>query len=314
LSDPLVSVVMATYNHVEGLDYTIQSMKAQKFKDFELIIIDDASTDGTWEYLTQLDFPLLRAHRHLQNKGQTAALNFGLKLASGKYIARQDDEDISHSTRLQRQVEFLDKNDKVALVGTQLDWMVKTGELIRHFEYPTVHGNIVERLQEKNSFAHGSVMMRNEAVKKLGGYREEFRLAQDYDLWLRISENYQVANLDKTLYRMRFSTRMASVRRNGEQQAYAELAQLLARERAEQGDEVSDVKRLAAAIEKRYRKANPLTQRIRIARNYVSWAQRLLWWGEPSSKYAWSLWSQAMRAWPFSIPAWKYAARRVLKS
>ena len=314
---PLVSVVMAVYNGVcegeDGLAGTIESLRSQTFRDFELIIIDDGSTDATWEWLSRLEFPRLRVHRNTTNRGQTASLNLGLSMARGRYIARHDAEDISLPERFEKQVAFLEKHAEVALVGTQVEWMDRAGETVRRFEYPTDHEAIIERLKRKNSFGHGAVMVRREALDKTGPYREAFRLAQDYDLWLRLSERYRVANLPDVLYRMRFSARMASVARNGEQNAYAELARRLAAERAEHGEEKTDLPTAVEAIRERYDRMNFLSRRIERARNYINWAERLLWWGGPAARYAWPMWSYALSEWPLNPRIWKFAARQALR-
>lgn len=313
MSNPLVSVVLATYNSVEGLQRSIESLRKQTYEPFELIVIDDGSKDGTWNYLSQLDFPRMHAHRNIPNKGQTASLVYGIGLANGTYIARHDAEDVSHPTRLEKQVDFLEANPDIALLGTQTDWIVKSGKVMRRFQRPTEHDEIVEWLAKKNAFWHGSVLFRREAFKVAGGFREAFLLAQDYDLWLRMSEQHRVANLPETLYRMRFSVNMASVKRNDEQKAYAKLAQHLAAERNSYGAEQTDLEAAASRIRRRFRRMDPITKRYKRAHNYVEWAERLLWWGGPSAQYAWPMWKRALRTWPFSVRVWKFAARETLK-
>jgi glycosyltransferase involved in cell wall biosynthesis len=311
LPEPLpLSVVIAVHNGETSLPATIECLRGQTFLDYELIVIDDGSTDHTWEYLSGLEIPRFRAHRNIANRGQTAALNQGLAMAQGRYVARHDDEDISDPKRLEKQVAFLDDHPEVALVGTQVAWIDAGGELVWQFEYPTEHQAIQERLKEKNSFAHGSVMIRREALDQVGGYREAFRLAQDYDLWLRLAEQYQVANLPETLYKMRFSAQMASVARNAEQAAYAHLARQLAAERAESGEEKTSLEDAGGEIAARYARMSALARRAEQSRNYVNWAERLLWWGEPAARYAWTMWSYALLAWPFDLRVWKFAARQ----
>jgi glycosyltransferase involved in cell wall biosynthesis len=306
-------VVIAVYNGEESLPATVESLRAQTFLDYELIVIDDGSTDHTWDYLSRLELPRFRAHRNLTNRGQTAALNQGLELAQGRYVARHDDEDISEPTRFEKQVAFLDDHPEVALVGTQVVWVDALSQPVRRFEYPAEHDAIRERLKGKNSFAHGSVMARREALDQAGGYREAFRLAQDYDLWLRIAEQHQVANLSETLYKMRFSVQMVSVVRHSEQVAYAKLARQLAAERAEVGKEKTSLEAAGDEIAARYARMNALARRAERANNFINWAERLLWWGGPAANYAWTMWSYAFVAWPFNLRVWKYVAREVRK-
>lgn len=309
-----VSIVMAVYNDIAGLPPTLASLRGQTFTDFELIIVDDGSTDATWESLSKLDFPRLRLLRLARNRGQTAALNAGVKLARGEFIARHDADDESMPERFAKQVSYLDEHPGVALVGAQLDWIDGEGALVHHFDYPTEHDAIRGRMRAKNSFAHGSVMVRREALAGVGGYREPFRLAQDYDLWLRIAEKHAVANLPETLYRMRFGPEMASVRRNDEQNAYAALARSLAEERAAEGKETTSLEQAALKIAVSYGSLGKVARRQQRAVNYANWAERLAWWGGGARAHVWPFWRRALRAWPLSVRVWKAAARLVLRS
>jgi len=309
---PTVSVVMSVYNEAADLLTTLDSLRNQSFADYEVIVVDDGSTDQTWQLLTGLDWPRLRLHRNLTNRGQTPCLNLALSMARGRYIARHDAQDVSAPTRFEQQVAYLDKHPSVAVIGCQVDWVDRAGQVVRHFDFPIQHKEIVARLREKNSFAHGAVMVRREALDRVGLYREEFRLAQDYDLWLRLAEMAKLANLPERLYTMRFNARMASVARNAEQNAYATLARQLAAERAEHGLERTDVAAAADALEARFRRANWFVRRVDLATNYLNWADRLLWWGAPASQYAWTMWAYALMACPIVPRVWKYLAREIL--
>jgi glycosyltransferase involved in cell wall biosynthesis len=301
---------MSVHNEGARLLPTLKSVEEQTFTDIEMIVIDDGSRDDTWQILSLVDRPHFRIHRQA-NRGQTAALNLALSMARGRYIARHDAQDVSLPERFARQVAYLEANPKTALVGAQVDWIDGAGRLIRHFDYPTGSTEIKSRLKEKNAFGHGSVMIRRAALDEAGIYREAFRLAQDYDLWLRLAEKFEIANLPETLYQMRFSARMASVARNGEQAAYAGLARRLAAERAENGQEQTDVTAAGGEIVARYARMGYLARRAERGRNLVTWAERLLWWGEPASHYAWPVWTYGLLAWPFSIRLWKFAARQL---
>jgi hypothetical protein len=309
-----VSIVMAIHNDAADLPPTLASLRGQTFAAFELIIVDDGSTDSTWEALSSLDFPRLRLLRLERNRGQTAALNAGIALARGEFVARHDAADESTPDRLAKQVAYLDEHPDVALVGSQLDWVDSKRKPVRHFDYPTGHEAIRERLRTKNSFAHGSVMVRREVLAGVGGYHEPFRLAQDYDLWLRIAEKHQVANLPETLYRMRFGPEMASVRRNDEQNAFAALARQLAGERTEHGKEITSLEEAALAIIVQYGSLGGVARRRQRAVNYAGWAERLAWWGGGASAHAWPFWRRALWAWPLSVRVWKTAARLILRN
>jgi glycosyltransferase involved in cell wall biosynthesis len=313
LSDPLVSVLIAVYNGREGIGPTLESLNRQTFRDFEVILVDDGSRDGSADLAESLGYRWLRVIRLERNIGQTAALNAGMRTAHGEYIARHDVEDISHPARFEEQVAFLKTHPRAGMVGCAVEWLDDQGNLIRRFDYPTEDRAIRERLKEKNSFGHGAVMFRREAGEALAFYRPDFRLAQDYDLWLRLSEGWETANLPDVLYSMRFSPTMASVRRNAEQNAYAALARQLAAERAEFGEEKTDPGPAAEAIHKAYRSGGKVSIRKAQAQNYAEWARRLNHWGGSARRYIPRLWWAGFRAWPFSLALWRAAARLTLR-
>lgn len=195
-----VSIVMPTYNAAPHIGDATQSILSQSYRDFELIIVDDGSTDGTLDIIDSFDDKRITLINR-SGSGITGALNRGLREASGKYIARQDGDDISHPDRLEKQVSFLKEHPKVALVGTASKIIDENGRLIdkRHvLRQPTI-----DDLVQKNRFIHGSVMMRRDAVESVGGYDETFKYTEDYDLWLRIAEKHPVRNIDEFLYNLR---------------------------------------------------------------------------------------------------------------
>lgn len=199
---PRVSVVMAVRNGGPYLEKAVDSILAQTFTAFEFVIIDDGSTDSTPEVLQryQAADPRVQVH-HQENAGLTASLNRGCGRARGEYLARMDADDIAFRDRLERQVEFLDRHPQVALVGSAVVRIDELGREIKPSGCPTSHAEIVRALAEYNCFTHPTVMLRKAMLAAVGGYREAYRQAQDYDLWLRLAERYQLANLaDPLLY------------------------------------------------------------------------------------------------------------------
>jgi len=139
---PLVSVVMAVYNGEPYLQYALDSILGQTFRDFELIVIDDASTDRTDEILSGYDDPRIIIISNETNLGQTVSLNKGITIASGKYIARHDADDISHLDRFQSQVDFLNQNPRIGLLGTSYEIIDFSGQTIEIAILPTTNDEL----------------------------------------------------------------------------------------------------------------------------------------------------------------------------
>jgi len=158
-------------------------------------------------------------------------LNKGLKLARGEYIARQDADDISMSERLEKEVEFLEQNRNVGLVGTDYFLINEKDKIIDTINCLTESKDLKEKLLKGNQFGHGSVMFRRECVEKIGIYRKEFKYAQDFDFFLRISDMYNIANIPDPLYKWRVNIESISVKKKILQDKYALLAIELAKER-----------------------------------------------------------------------------------
>lgn len=197
---PKVSVLMPVYNGDRFLPDAIDSILKQTFTDYELIIIDDASTDNSWQILREyasLD-ERIRLFRNQDNMGLAAALNRGLKVAKGEYIARMDQDDISLPERFATQAAFLDTNSDVDVLGsaTQIidEWGELTVKIVRH---PTRHYIIFWALCFYTPFVHPSVMFRKNIVESVGGYDEIPFANEDRDLWTRLSSIAQFANVDK---------------------------------------------------------------------------------------------------------------------
>lgn len=197
---PTVSVILPTYNAAPYVQEAVESVLTQTFNDFELLVIDDGSTDGTVDTVRGFNDERIELI-HRDGSGITGALNHGITEASGTYIARQDGDDRSAPERFEMQVEFLERNPDVGLVGTATDIIDESGRVVdrRHvLEHPSV-----DDLLEHNHYVHGSVMMRRNAVEAVGGYDETFEYTEDYDLWLRIADEYAVRNIDEFLYALR---------------------------------------------------------------------------------------------------------------
>ena len=206
-----VSVIMAAYNGEAYIEESVRSILGQTFKNFEFIIVDDGSTDGTVEKIQQIDDPRLRIVRQ-GNQGQTSALITGIQQAKGDLIARLDDDDCSLPDRLLRQVEFMNANPKVNLCGTR--FKEKHGEslLPQRVYFAQTNAEIKKVISFYNPFAHSSVMFRRDAYFKVGGYDKNFIICMDYDLWIRLMDVGEVYNIDEAFTVIRLHNNSVSMR------------------------------------------------------------------------------------------------------
>lgn len=231
---PRVSVVLAVYNGERHLEAALRSVLDQGVRDLELIVIDDGSTDRTpaiFEAMRQSDPRIVVVAQ--QNRGLAASLNWGIAMARGAYVARQDADDLSLVDRLGRQVAFLDAHPAVAAVGTGADVIDEAGQVKGALTVACGPDAVRQGLQSLRSTpVHGSMMMRKSALDALGGYRDAFAVGQDYDLWLRMSERFAIDNLPERLYQWRLDHGGVYATRRATQLMYAGIALAFSRERA----------------------------------------------------------------------------------
>ncbi|ODS37371.1 hypothetical protein BEH94_07800 [Candidatus Altiarchaeales archaeon WOR_SM1_SCG] len=231
MKDPEVTVLMSVYNGEKYLREAIDSILNQTFKDFEFLIVNDGSTDKTAEILKSYDDHRVKIINNKKNIGLTKSLNKGLKVARGKYIARMDADDISMHERLEREIYFLETHQDYAVVGTFLKILDEDSEVIRHLERPIKDADIREFLNNDNCIPHGSVMVRKACLLDVGFYDESIARSQDYELWLRLSEKYRLANIPEYLYAWRAHKENIESRYRSEQVGFVEMAKEKAIER-----------------------------------------------------------------------------------
>jgi len=210
---PKISVIMSVFNIKEYVVESIESILNQTFKHFEFIIIDDGSSDKTREILKSLKDSRIRLIFNEKNIGLTKSLNKALKLARGEYIARQDGDDISLPQRFERQLEFLDKNPEIKVIGTFGYSIDKKGEILRKETFPVYPEEIKKNLIIKNPFLHPSILIKKEVLQEVGGYNEKFTTTQDYELWFRILKVSKGANLPLFLLKKRYLPNMISLKK-----------------------------------------------------------------------------------------------------
>lgn len=229
---PTVSIVMAVYNDPEGFVQAYESIKAQTLQDYEFIVINDGSTDeATGQTISEYSAAQWRDGRmrgwsNERNLGLAASLNEGVERSRAPLIARQDSGDLSHPERLARQVAFMQAHPEVVLLGTGARMIDSRGQVIapviRHYD----DADLRRALRENNAFTHGSVVFRKAAFEQVGGYDEYFPATQDYDLFVRLAQVGQVANLPDVLYDWRFNPHSTTFARFRKQYAYRQVVRL----------------------------------------------------------------------------------------
>ena len=214
--EPIVSVLMTTFNGAgfngagfngagfNGAGFinaSIASILAQSFSEFELIVVDDGSTDATAQVLAGILDPRLRVLRQAVNGGVVAARNAGFLAVRGRYVAALDHDDLSHPERLAHQVAYLDAHPEVVLVATEIEIEEAAGR--RHApDHPTGGDPALIRwlLHVDNPLTWSSVMFRSDAVRRLGAFmRPDYELADDFDLYHRLLMVGEIARLDEVL-------------------------------------------------------------------------------------------------------------------
>jgi len=225
---PLVSVIMTVYNGERFLQEALDGILGQTFADFELIVVDDASTDSTPALLAACTDPRVKIVTNRTNIGPYRAANVGLESAQGELIARHDADDVSLPERLEIQVARMNSQKSLVLLGTSYHVVDDRGRILETSLLPTENSDLQARLEKGNIFLHGTFMMRRDALERVGGYREYFPVSQDYDLSLRLAEQGEIANIPEPLYLFRFHSSSISRNKRELQLACRQLAWSLA--------------------------------------------------------------------------------------
>lgn len=217
MSLPLVSVVMPLYNAAAFLKEAIDSVLHQSFQDFELILINDGSTDTSENIIKGYSDKRI-VYLYQQNAGVAATLNKGVEMATGKYIWRHDADDISLPVKLEEQVKFLQNYPEFELCGVQVAFLTERGKPAWDFRQPNNKyfgaAPFIEVKREHfnpySPITHGTVLMSTRSIRELGAYRKEFITGEDIDLWLRFLQRYRAAVLNQCLSLHRLSSSSAT--------------------------------------------------------------------------------------------------------
>ena len=243
MTEPRISVIMSVYNNEAYLAAAIESILEQTFGDFEFLIVDDGSTDGSGPIMDSYAARDARIRvTHQRNQGLVASLNRMIYEARAPLIARKDGDDIAMPERLARQLAFLDEHPDHGVVGSWTRCIDETGaerqELCR--DHPTSHEALLDSLDRGPLLCHSSVVMRADILRSVGGYRPQYRHCEDYDLWLRLVERTRITSIAERLMLYRHSDEQVSSRHILEQHYGAATALEAHKERVRSGRDPTD--------------------------------------------------------------------------
>lgn len=206
---PKISVIMPLYNGEKYLKEAIDSILHQTYADFELLLIDDASSDNTENVIRSYNDNRIVYIKNEENLGLIKTLNKGLNFAKGEFIARMDQDDIADVTRFKKQINLFEKNPDLGVCGT---WFTCFGDQIKErvLDHPENDEDIKISLLGRSTLGHPTVMMRKSAIQDLR-YDENYTSAEDYEFWIRLSRVTKLQNIPESLLQYRFHDSNISV-------------------------------------------------------------------------------------------------------
>lgn len=215
MNEVLVSVVLPIFNGEKFLTESINSILNQSFKKFELIVINDGSTDNSYEYIKKFKDTRLLILNNDKNIGLSNSLNKGILVAKGKYIARMDQDDISHINRLKIQFNFMEKNKNIGLCGSNIEYIGDIKKIATNLYCKS--SEIKSNFLFQNSIIHPTVFIKRELILKHNLFYNNIKDAEDYDLWSRCIDILEFANIKKILLYYREHNLKTSVKTNYDQ-------------------------------------------------------------------------------------------------
>lgn len=213
---PKVTVIIATYNAITYLPITVDSVIQQTFTDFEVLIVDDGSTDETVEWVSKLVDPRVRLISQA-NQGVAVARNQGIANAQGEYVAFLDADDLWEPTKLEKQVKCLEENPQVGLVNTSIVNIDEQGKPLGAVNASDVEGNVLKYIVEENLILCGSApMVRRSCLEAVQGFDQKLMSAEDWDLWIRLAARYDFAVVREplVLYRQHLNSKSNNIERH----------------------------------------------------------------------------------------------------
>jgi len=283
MNKPVVSVVMIVCNVERFLAQAIESILGQTFREFEFLIVDFGSTDNSKSIVSSFAAKDERIKLcEIPNCGLAEARNAGCFLAQGKYIAMIDADDISLPERLRWQVEFMEQHQEVGLLGGAREVFDSKGRTLFTWSDPTEDEEIRRQLAFRCSLSQTAILIRSEAFTFVGGYRVSLRQAEDYDLFLRISEHSQCANLKQVVAKFRLHAHQVSISKHREQTLCTLAARLSASaRRAGQPDPMNSVEEITPALLSRLGVSEAMMQ-TELAARCSTWIRHMRLAGEHS--------------------------------
>lgn len=305
---PVVSVLMPVFNTVAYLSDAVRSIQRQTFRNFELVIIDDGSKDGSPELLTQLATSEPRISVLLrENRGLISTRNELLRRARSDLVAWMDSDDISSPDRLQLQIAAFAADAHLVCLGGAAQRIDPEGHPLDIERHPTDHDDIVAGQLLGGAMRFPTTMMRRDVALSVGGFREPFKIGEDLDLFLRLSEVGKMANLPSVIYSYRQHASSTFAGLSAMWLSYRHEILALARERKEFG-----VDRLQRGEAVTIDPTTPFSTATLVADAYAEWAGHALRNG--SFDRAWKYARTALRAKPFSPRLWKLSITSGLRA
>jgi glycosyltransferase involved in cell wall biosynthesis len=266
---PRVSVIIPAYNREAYVGASIESVLHQTFADFELLVIDDGSTDRTREVVRTFHDSRLRFLYHERNQGLPRTRNAGIDAARGAYVAFLDSDDVALPTRLAKQVAFLDRHPAHAAIGAWIDWMDDGGRPLGRVKRRPLAAQDVAALRLFRQGIENTASMARTAILRAYRHDEGFEVSEDFELWARVAAEHAIANLPEVLVRRRAHAQQTSKDRDEQTRLYRQA--IYARQ----------LEALGIAFEEEDLKRHHLLRRMRKSgftpdRNYVDWAEAWL--------------------------------------
>lgn len=211
---PLVTVLIPVYNGTEFLDEAIQSVLASSYKNIEVFLVDDGSSDASVKKCKEYEhrFPHVRFFGFKKNKGMTRCLNYGVKKAHGEFIARLNQDDIMHPERIAKQVKFLQTHPKHVIVGGKIQLFTKDTPHFDTISFPTTDQKIRKQWMFLSPFSDPTVMYRKSAWLQTEGYSQYFWPADDVHMWYQLGKIGKLANLTSVMTNVRWHNDSGSLK------------------------------------------------------------------------------------------------------